>query len=149
MKKIISVIFIAMFCICTFCACRGTSSIVGQWYDDNNKCLEIRSDGTYVKDGEYGSGSWKKLDNGKFELTDFYGDYSETEVSKDEYGKWVKYNGGMYYKDEYPQAKRDAENAAYKEEVLKTWKNIRPPVNMTAQGMLWNRQRTSCRMTMN
>ena len=90
--------------ICSFAACgSGSSSLVGKWYDETGKCLDIRSDGSWKLEDSYGTGTWKKLDDGIFEFTDFYGDTQESAINEDEIGQYIDFGYyGDFYKNVYP-----------------------------------------------
>ncbi len=75
--------------------------IIGKWYNESGKCLDIREDGTYKRDREYGTGTWKLLDDTTIEFIDFYGDDTQVTIEEDEHGLNIWY-GGLYYKDKYP-----------------------------------------------
>ena len=95
--------------VSVFASCGGKNGIVGRWYNSSGKCLDIRDDKTYVCDGDYGTGSWRKVDGGNFELVDFYGSVSPIVVETDENGKeYIKYNGKRYYRDQYPEEDNSA-----------------------------------------
>ena len=82
------------------------NSPVWRYYNQNDKCLEVRSDNTWTRDGEYGLGHWKVItDYNTIEFTDFYGDIQKVEIGRDEYGDYIKFYNEYYYKDKYPSNK--------------------------------------------
>ena len=115
-----SISFILALCLfmCAIVSCSPitASGIEGEWYSENGKCLEIFSDATYKCEGEYGTGEWKKLDNGKYQFIDFYGDDTAVSVEKDEYGTFIKYNEKKFYKGEYPNVDTSKKDTSNKEE---------------------------------
>lgn len=73
---------------------------IGNWYNKNGKCLEIRSDGTYKLEDDYGLGHWKLLNDSKeYEFTDFYGDLQKFEMGQDGAGQYIKFNSEYFYKE--------------------------------------------------
>ena len=113
--KLINLVLALCLFMCVMASCSPTSvsGIEGEWYRENGKRMEIFLDATYKCEGEYGTGKWKKLDNGKYQLIDFYGDDTVVSVEKDEYGTFINYNGKTFYKDEYPKidtSKNDTSN---------------------------------------
>ena len=120
MKKI-AFFLAAMFILFTLVGCgtndskegnntNSSETIVGKWYNSNNRCLDIRSDGTYKLENAYGTGKWKILDDKKtFEFTDFYGDTQESEINKDESGKYIDFGYyGKFYKGSAPSNEEDS-----------------------------------------
>lgn len=106
-KKIVSrmlALLAVLACLCTLAACGGSANdIVGKWYNQRGKCLDIRKDGTWKLEDSYGTGTWKKLDGGIFEFTDFYGDTQESAINEDAQGKYIDFGYyGDFYKDGYP-----------------------------------------------
>jgi len=81
-----------------------TTDITGDWMDKDGHILNIREDGSYKLEGDYGTGKWKFLDDNKtIEFTDFYGDTTETIVSENTFGKYIKLDSyGDFYKESYP-----------------------------------------------
>lgn len=75
----------------------GSDSIVGKWYDTSNHCLDVRSDGTYRLTSDYGTGTWKKLDDG-YEFYDFYGSVTEATLVTEDGNTYVKLGRTKYYK---------------------------------------------------
>lgn len=111
MKKImrtICLLMIPILLVMGLCSCSSKKKdIVGKWYKNEDKCLDVRSDGTWVLDGLYGSGTWKYLDDDEtIEFTDFYGEIYETKIEEDETGKYVSMK---YYGDYYKDAKNGSE----------------------------------------
>ena len=109
MKKAIALLVLACLLLATLVGCgnggdsggstpSGKDSIVGKWYDSSDRCLDVRSDGTYRLDGEYGTGTWKKLDDG-YEFYDFYGSVSEAELVVEKKESYVDLDGRKYYKE--------------------------------------------------
>ena len=100
-KQILVTTLVMIFVLCTLTACSTTSEkkIVGKWYNSSGDCLDIRSDGTYKLENDYGTGSWKILDDGKtIEFKDFYGSVTETKVDKDKNGNYIGLgNIGKFY----------------------------------------------------
>ncbi len=109
LKKVVCLILCLVTMCGAFVSCGGGTSIVGEWYSKDDKCLSIRDDGTWKLDGLYGTGTWKKLDKTTYELTDFYGSPEEIVVEKDDYGKYIHLFGRDFYEDEYPS--QDEKNA--------------------------------------
>lgn len=113
-SKIISVIILILIvsvaCIAG-CGSSNGKSIVGQWYNENGKCLDIRSDGTWKLEDSYGTGTYKLLDDKEtFEFTDYYGDTQESKINEDELGIYVDFSYyGYFYKDAYPSEEKIAE----------------------------------------
>lgn len=105
-NKIISIILIQAFLVACVCGCSSfkQKSIVGQWYNKKEKCLDIRADGTWKLDGSYGTGTYKLLDDKKtFEFADYYGDTQKSEILEDELGMHIDFGYyGVFYKDSYP-----------------------------------------------
>ncbi len=109
-KKILAVVIAFVIVVSAFASCSSpTKSVVGEWYNYRDKCLDIRSDGTWKLEGSYGSGTYKLLDDGEtFEFTDFYGDTHESPVEEDEYGEYIDFGYyGNFYRDEYPEEIED------------------------------------------
>lgn len=107
-KRILSVIIVLSLitAITAFVGCSiskgNRNSLVGKWYNTDGKCLDIRSDGTYKLEDDYGTGTWKFIeDNVTVEFADFYGDVLDTEIGEDANGQYIylKNYGGYYYKD--------------------------------------------------
>lgn len=86
------------------CASEIEKSIVGKWYNKNNKCLDIRDDGTYKLEDSYGTGKWKLLDDKEtYEFLDYYGDSQETRIYNDDLGQYLEFGYyGDFYKDSFP-----------------------------------------------
>lgn len=100
MKKIIALLLTVLLLACTLISCGSVSSeIKGKWYTDKGWCLDVRSDGTYNYEKEYGTGTWKVLDDGEtVEFKDFYGDTTEFKLQEDENGQYISYSGRRFYK---------------------------------------------------
>ncbi len=97
MKKCIALLVAIILGIFTLCACtesdtKETDTLVGKWYNPDNRCLDIRSDGTYKLEDAYGTGKWKYLDDAiTIEFTDFYGDTQESKINEDEQGQYIDF----------------------------------------------------------
>ncbi|WP_443670861.1 hypothetical protein [Gemmiger formicilis] len=74
MKKLVSVLLVACSML-LLVACGGKSEdkLVGTWQDSYGEEIAFYEDGTYTKDGEYGTGKWSILSNGDIKFVDFYG----------------------------------------------------------------------------
>lgn len=107
-SKIISIILILIVSVACISGCGSSNekSIVGQWYNEKGKCLDIRSDGTWKLDDSYGTGTYKLLDDKEtFEFTDFYGDTQESKINTDDLGQYIDFGYyGDFYKDSYPSS---------------------------------------------
>lgn len=105
-RRIISIILIFAILVTCFSGCKASNkkSIVGQWYNEKGKCLDIRSDGTWNLEDSYGTGTYKLLDDKEtFEFTDFYGDTQESKINEDDLGQYIDFGYyGDFYKDAYP-----------------------------------------------
>ena len=113
MKRILCLLLSLVMVVSVFASCGGKKGIVGRWYNSSGKCLDIRDDNTYVCEGSYGTGTWRKVDGGNFELVDFYGSVSPIVVETDENGKeYIKYNSKRYYRDQYPAESTSAATEA-------------------------------------
>lgn len=104
-KQTLTTIFALFLVLCTLSACSKTpeKTILGKWYNDDGKCLDIRSDGSYKLEDSYGTGTWKYLDdNETIEFTDVYGDTNETKIDKDDIGDYIVFStyGNFYRKTE-------------------------------------------------
>lgn len=102
MRKTISLLLMINLIVAIFCACKSPEkAIVGEWYNEDGRCLDVRSDGSWKLEDSYGTGQWKVLDDGTYEFTDFYGDTRESEIYQDDSGEYIKFRGwGEYYRDE-------------------------------------------------
>lgn len=114
MKKTVKIVSIALAIISIFLslsACGGKENeIVGMWYDDDGEVLNVQKDGTYNFDGEYGSGTWKILDDKEtIEFTDFYGMTKNIEITEDDLGVYIFYHQERLYKDAYPSEEEISE----------------------------------------
>ena len=102
-KQTLATILALTLMLCTLSACNSNSknSPVGKWYNSQGKCLDVRSDGTYELENDYGTGSWKYLDDGKtIEFKDFYGSTIKTKAGKDKKGNYIVLESwGTFYKD--------------------------------------------------
>ena len=88
MKRLISFTLMIFMVITMLSSCGSSKKdIVGQWYNSNGKCLDIRSDGSWKLEGSYGTGNWKYLDDKiTVEFTDFYGDTQESKINESALG---------------------------------------------------------------
>lgn len=112
--KSMSIILALILVMCTLAACTKNlqNTIVGKWYDPNGKCLDIRSDGTYKLEDDYGTGTWKYLDDGKtIELTDYLGSTIETNLQVDEKGSYIDLGyWGKFYNEKEIKDKEERAN---------------------------------------
>ncbi len=111
-RKILAVVLIVTTVVLTLSSCGGKSGkIAGMWYNEDGKVLNVQSDGTYNYEREYGTGTWKVLDDKKtIEFRDFYGETTNIEIVKDDLGEKIKYHGQDFYKDSYPSKEEISEN---------------------------------------
>ena len=111
-RKILAVVLIVTTVVLTLSSCGGKSGkIAGMWYNEDGKTLNVQSDGTYNYEGEYGTGTWKVLDDKKtIEFRDFYGETTNVEIVKDDLGEKIKYHSQEFYKNSYPSAEAISEN---------------------------------------
>lgn len=111
-KKILALVLVAVTVALTFSSCGSkSSSIAGMWYNEDGKTLNVQKDGTYNYEVEYGTGTWKVLDDKKtIEFRDFYGETTNIEIVKDDLGEKIKYRGMYFYKDSYPSQEAIIEN---------------------------------------
>ena len=118
MKRLISFTLMIFMVITMLSSCGSSKKdIVGQWYNSNGKCLDIRSDGSWKLEGSYGTGNWKYLDDKiTVEFTDFYGDTQESKINESALGEYIDFGYyGDFYKDAYPsEEKVTSENSAEK-----------------------------------
>lgn len=132
MKKLLSVMSVLLLVLCAITGCGGKKKdAVGKWYDEGNKCLDIRSDGTYKLEGAYGKGRWEILDkNGTIEFTDFYGDTNETVIAENDYGLYIDFDGHRrFYKDKYPSQKEIDDMNAKDASAVDPFKNLKYEVS--------------------
>ena len=102
-KRIIGAVLIFALLALTLSACGKSSKITGEWYNEKGETLNVQQDGSYNYEGEYGTGTWKVLDDKKtIEFRDFYGETTNVELVKDDLGEKIKYHGYDFYKDSYP-----------------------------------------------
>ena len=107
-KKSIALIIGVILMLCTLSACTSSGkSPVGKWYNEKGKCLDVRKDNTWKLEGNYGTGTWKKIDNETFEFIDFYGDTQESGINEDDLGQYIDFG---YYGNFYKDVKDNAEN---------------------------------------
>lgn len=116
--KIVSVVLVITSIFLTLSACGGVEDeIIGMWYDEDGDVLSVQKDGTYNFEGEYGSGTWKILDdNVTIEFTDFYGMTKNIEIIEDSLGVYIFYHQERLYKDSYPS---EEEISKQEEEISK------------------------------
>ena len=100
-KQTLATALALIFVLCTLTACKSDNqtSIVGKWYDSSGEYLDIRSDGTYKLENDYGTGTWKILKDGQtIEFKDFYGSILKTRIEIDKNGKYIDLgNSGVFY----------------------------------------------------
>ncbi len=101
LKQTLATFLVIALMLCTLSACHSNSQngIVGEWCNASGKKLDIRSDGTYKLENDYGTGTWKYLDDSKtIEFKDFLGSTIETQVNEDEEGNYIDlgYVGKFY-----------------------------------------------------
>lgn len=102
-KRILGAVLIFTLLVLTLSACGKSSKITGMWYNEKGETLNVQQDGSYNYEGEYGTGTWKVLDDKKtIEFRDFYGETTNVELVKDDLGEKIKYHGYYFYKDSYP-----------------------------------------------
>lgn len=112
MKKITAIALLLVLLLSVFTGCSGNSGIVGEWYDSKGHCLDIRKDGSFKLDGEYGTGKWKKLDNTNYEFYDFYGQVYEAELKGNSNGAFLDIEWyGDFYKGSYPDDDNNNNNS--------------------------------------
>ena len=118
-KQCLLTIIIVMIVGGVLCSCKPTQSVqsnkllnadgtvnqnylIGKWYNKDDVCLDIRENGKYKLDGDYGLGSWIILDDkSTVEFSDFYGEIIDSSVGEDNTGFYIylKNYGGNYYKN--------------------------------------------------
>ena len=97
-KRIIGAVLIFALLALTLSACGKSSKITGVWYNEKGETLNVQQDGSYNYEGEYGTGTWKILDDKKtIEFRDFYGETTNVELVKDDLGEKIKYHGYDFY----------------------------------------------------
>ena len=99
--KIFSLLLAAQCLLCSACGMGKSNQAVGKWYDGTGELLDIRSDGTYQRANDYGTGTWKYLEDGEtIEFIDYYGDPTETKIIEDETGTYLDLGqAGTFYKE--------------------------------------------------
>lgn len=105
LKRSIAMLIGLLLILSNISACGSVrNSPAGKWYNENGKCLDVRSDGSWKLEDSYGTGTWKYLeDKVTIEFTDFYGDTQESKINEDELGKYIDFGYyGNFYKDSYP-----------------------------------------------
>ena len=102
-----------LLCLLSGCNTVTENEIIGQWYNDSGKCLDIRSDGSYKLEGSYGEGQWKLLDDKEtYQFTDVYKDTQESKILTDQQGKYIDFGYyGDFYKKEIEKDETKIENA--------------------------------------
>ena len=127
----VAVLLGVLLFICSLTACKSGSGVVGKWYNEKGKCLDVRRDGSWKLEGSYGTGTWKKLDDGIFEFTDFYGDTQESAINEDELGLYIDFGYyGNFYKNEYPTMENQAEP---QKQIIAADKNIKFIANLEGE----------------
>ncbi len=106
----IAIISVLSILVVSFVGCGSKENeIVGQWNNKENKCLDIRSDGTWKLEDSYGTGTYKLLEDGEtYEFTDFYGDTQESKINSDSIGEYIDFG---YYGNFYKTVKDKTENS--------------------------------------
>ncbi len=128
MKKYLSLLLIFILSITILSGCGSNEkTLVGEWYNEKGKCLDIRSDGTWKLEDSYGTGTWKFLDdNETVEFTDFYGDTQESKINEDELGKYIDFGYyGDFYKDSYPSEEEISEVKAQNAVLINPFEGIK------------------------
>ena len=76
MKRILALLLCIIFCLnLTACGNSKEKKLAGDWYTDADILqFSLYSDGTCEIRGEYGTGKWTVLDDGRLKLTNFYGE---------------------------------------------------------------------------
>lgn len=111
MKKVLSLLMALVLLISLVACGSGKNSIVGEWYNDDGKCLDIRSDGSWKLEDSYGTGTWKELDDGEYEFTDFYSDTQKSAINKDANGEFIDFGiYGNFYRNGYPSTNENSDN---------------------------------------
>lgn len=112
MKKIGSILLVLVI-IASLSACSSQkNSIVGEWYNIDGKCLDIRSDGSWILEDSYGIGTWEELEDKIYEFTDFYGDTKESAINNDDNGEFIVFGiNGNFYRDQYPSTNDDIKDS--------------------------------------
>ena len=100
-KRALAVLLIVLLMASMLSACGvGSQQVVGKWYSSQNKCLDVRKNGSWQLDGWYGSGRWEYMGDGIIEFTDFYGEIYKAELGEDENGEHIRLRGWKFYKGE-------------------------------------------------
>ena len=124
-KRIIGAVLIFALLVLTLSACGKSSEITGVWYNEKGETLNVQQDGSYNYEGEYGTGTWKVLDDKKtIEFRDFYGETTNVELVKDDLGEKIKYHGYDFYKDSYPSDEAISENREKSAQALDAFAGI-------------------------
>lgn len=125
-KKSIAIV-VALLLLFGLTACGvKNDAIVGKWYNQEGKCLDVRSDGSWKLEGSYGTGTWKQLDNESYEFTDYYGDTQESEIMEDESGEYINFGYyGNFYKSVSKTEKSDVKTDGKEDgQIQKTLKKM-------------------------
>lgn len=126
-KRSIALIIGIILLLSTVSACAPAGQTpVGKWYNEKGKCLDVRSDGSWKLESNYGTGTWKYLeDKVTIEFTDFYGDTQVSEINEDELGKYIDFGYyGDFYKDSYPSKDKIDEVKAKNAIKIDAFKNL-------------------------
>lgn len=74
MEKLVSVLLVVCsMLLLVACGAKPEDKLVGTWQADYDEEITFYEDGTYTKNGEYGTGKWSILSNGEIKFVDFYG----------------------------------------------------------------------------
>ncbi len=108
--KLATLILVIVSLSLSLSACgKVEKEIVGMWYDSDGDVLNVQKDGTYNYEGEYGTGTWKILDDKEtIEFKDFYGSTKNIEIIEDDSGVYIIYHQKHLYKDAYPSDKNSS-----------------------------------------
>lgn len=131
MRRIVRLILAICICAVFFGGCSSKKDVIGKWYNYRGKCLDVRSDGSWKLEDSYGTGTWKLLDDGIFEFTDFYGDTQESAINKDDLGEFIDFGWyGNFYRDGYPE-KEETKKTEPKEPAVTEAPETRPTTEPT------------------
>lgn len=110
-KRILGMFLILSLITVSLSSCGKSNSITGMWYNEDGEVLNVQEDGTYNYEREYGTGTWKILDDKTtIEFKDFYGETTNIEIIEEDIGVKIKYHGEYFYKDAYPSDEEISEN---------------------------------------
>ncbi len=131
MKKILSVLaaFILLFTLAS-CGKSIEKSIIGKWYNDDKRCLEIQKDGSYVLENQYGKGKWQVLDDKTIEFVDFYGERDTADFIKIDgeicidFGYYGKFYQKQKDKTEKETSQKETKQDSVKEKLIKEANNF-------------------------